>query len=571
MRLLFYIKMFCKKNKKVVIIYRISVILILQKRTFLFMRRIILFTCLSVFLSFNAFSQNFKYDYEELNKTSKKYDALMQLVEYFYVDKVDKPKLTEEAIVYVLKNLDPHSTYIPKDEVQRQKAPLEGSFDGIGVQFQIVKDTVLIIAPIVDGPSAKVGIMAGDKIVKINNEPAVGKKINNEYVFSKLRGPKGSIVTLGIWRKGQKEVLDFTIKRDKIPLYSVTAKYMIDKETGYIKLSQFARTSMDEFRAALSMLKSKGMKNLIFDLRDNPGGYMDIAYDLVDEFLPAGKLGVYTQGLKSKRQDYYTTSKGDFEKGKLIIMVDEGSASSSEIVAGGVQDWDRGLIIGRRTFGKGLVQRPFMLPDSSVIHLTVSRYYTPSGRNIQKPYENGSEDYALEVYKRMLHGEFMHADSIKFPDSLKFYTHAKRLVYGGGGIMPDYFIPADTSFVSAFYRDVSRKGLINDFRLQYMDENRDKLKNKYATFEVYKKDLRIGDEILDAFVKYADAKGVKPAAADMKISGNTIKTILRAMIAQDIFAENTYYEIISDIDNELQQAKQLMYDKKAFDKLTESN
>lgn len=503
-------------------------------------------------------------------KTTLKYNTLMQLLSYYYVEDVDEPKLTDEAIEAVLKELDPHSVYISKDEIEKTNEPLVGNFEGVGIQFQVYKDTILVISPVPGGPSEKLGVMAGDKIIKINKEDAFGKKVNNQYVFDRLRGPKGTKVTVSILRKGRKELIDFTIVRDKIPLNSIDASYMLTNNIGYIKLSRFAATSTEEFIDAVNQLKKQGMKNLVFDLRDNGGGYLNVAFDLADQFLTAGKLVVYTKGIRSPRQDFIATSSGTFENGKLVILIDEGSASASEIVSGAVQDWDRGLILGRRSFGKGLVQRPFMLPDSSMVRLTTARYYTPSGRCIQKPYVNGEDEYREDIYKRFKHGELYHADSIKFPDSLKYFTQHKRVVYGGGGIMPDYFIPLDTSFVSNYYIDIQRKGLFNDFTIQYVDLHRKDMLKLYPDFKAFKNGFTDDQKLLDEFVDFAAGKDVPRNDKDLSVSGLQIKTLLKALIARNLFNMNAQFEILGSIDDDLKKAVEVIKNDSLFQKLSQA-
>jgi len=357
---------------------------------------------------------------------------------------MDVPGLTEKAIVQTLRELDPHSAYIPKKQVEKSNETLVGSFEGVGLTFQLFKDTILVIAPIPGGPSDKVGIMAGDKIVTVDSVDAFGKDITNSWVMDHLRGEKRTHVVVGIYRRGNNELIEYEIIRDKIPINSLDAAFMLDGNTGYIKLNRFAKQSLTEFNDAITSLKQQGLKNLIFDLRGNSGGYLGTAMDITDEFLEQNKLIVYTQGTHQERQELNATSKGEFEEGKLVVLINEGSASASEIVSGAVQDWDRGVLIGRRSFGKGLVQRQFKLPDGSVVRLTVARYYTPSGRCIQKPYDNGVEEYYKDFGNRMENGETFHADSIHFPDSLKYQTNSGRTVYGGGGVMSDIFMPLDT-------------------------------------------------------------------------------------------------------------------------------
>lgn len=500
--------------------------------------------------------------------TTMKFNTLMQLLNYYYVEDVDQPKLTDEAIIAVLNELDPHSVYISKDEVEKTNEPLVGNFDGVGIQFQIYKDTILVISPVPGGPSDKLGIQAGDKIIKINNEDAFGKKATNQYVLDHLRGPRGTKVDVAIYRKGRKDLIDYTITRDKIPLNSIDASYMVTDNIGYIKLSRFAATSADEFIDAANQLKKQGMKNLVFDLRGNSGGYLNIAFDLADQFLPGGKLVVYTKGIHSPKQDFIATSSGIFETGKLVVLIDEGSASASEIVSGAVQDWDRGLIIGRRSFGKGLVQRPYMLPDSSMVRITTARYYTPSGRCIQKSYADGDEAYGEDLYKRLKHGELYHADSIKFPDSLKYFTQNKRVVYGGGGIMPDYFIPLDTAFASRYYTDIFRKGLLNDFTLQYIESRRKDLLKAYPDINAFKKGFTNDQELLDEFVAYAASKDVPRVDKDLEASGMQIKTVLKALIARNLFNLNAYFEMVGTTDDDLNKAIEVIKNDSLFHKLS---
>ena len=521
-------------------------------------------------ISVNASAQ-LKQKNNDPKSTTLKFNTLMQLLNYYYVEDVDQPKLTEDAIVAVLKELDPHSVYISKEEVEKTNEPLVGNFEGVGIQFQIYKDTILVISPVMGGPSEKLGILAGDKIIKINHEDAFGKKVNNQYVLDHLRGPKGSKVDVAIYRKGRKELIDYTIVRDKIPLNSIDASYMLTDNIGYIKLSRFAATSADEFIDAANSLKKLGMKNLVFDLRDNSGGYLNIAVDLADQFLPSGKLIVYTKGIHSPKQDFIATSRGTFETGKLVVLIDEGSASASEIVSGAVQDWDRGLILGRRSFGKGLVQRPYLLPDSSMVRITTARYYTPSGRCIQKSYADGEDDYREDLDKRFKHGELYHADSIKFPDSLRYFTQNKRVVYGGGGIMPDYFIPLDTTFASKYYTDVFRKGLLNEFTLQYIESQRKNLLQTYPDVIAFKKGFTNDQKLLDEFVAFAATKEVPRNDKDLAASGTQIKTVLKALIARNLYNLNAYFQVISSTDDDLNRAIEVIKNDALFRKLSQGN
>ncbi len=439
----------------------------------------------------------------------QKMNRFLQFLNYFYVDKVDFNKIVEKGTIEMLKELDPHSTYIPKKDVVRTNEPLQGNFDGIGVQFQIMKDTIVVVQPIKGGPSERVGIVAGDKIIQIDDSVAVGKICTNEWVYNKLRGPKGTKVKVHIKRGKEPKALEFTIIRDKIPINSIEAYFMVDKEIAYIKLERFAQTTKEEFEQAVRELKMQGMQHLIFDLRGNTGGFLSAAVDIVDEFIEPNKLVVYTQNNQNyNRMNYNTRFNGVFEKGRLVIMIDEYSASASEIVSGAVQDWDRGIIVGRRSFGKGLVQTPTMLNDSSQIRLTTSRYYIPSGRCIQKPYE-GIEDYSKDLINRYNAGELMHADSIHFPDSLKYTTTNGRTVYGGGGVMPDVFVPMDTIKVSDFYWQLFRKNIFNQFVMSYLEQEKQHLLATYSNFEEFYTNFDVNQVILDKFYDFANSEGVK--------------------------------------------------------------
>lgn len=445
--------------------------------------------------------------FSQLKENMKMYQVL-NMIHDNYVEKPDMPKLVEKAIVPMLAELDPHSVYISAKDVQKANEGLNGNFDGIGVSFQILKDSIHVVDVIRGGPSEKVGIQAGDIIVKVDGKVATGDTITNNFVYKNLRGKKGSVAKVDIKRRGKNETLHFDIVRDKIPINSIDTYFMIDKKTGYIRLDRFSRTTMQEFRSAITDLKDQGMSQLIFDLRGNGGGYLDVAVALADEFLPEDKLIVYTQGVSSPYHAFTSTKGGSFEKGRLVILIDEYSASASEIVSGAVQDWDRGLVIGRRSFGKGLVQRVFPLNDGAQMRLTTARYYTPSGRCIQKPYKDGLEAYYKDLANRYNHKEMINPDSISVPDSVKFYTSQKRVVYGGGGIIPDLFIPVDTTRMSDYWINLNSKGLINRFALEWTEKHRAEILTKYPNYsnfaEVYP---TFGIE--EEFARFAESQGVE--------------------------------------------------------------
>lgn len=504
-------------------------------------------------------------------ETSQKLAATLFYIENFYVDTTQPAKLVETAIVSMLKELDPHSAYISKEELDAANEPLEGSFEGIGVTFQLSKDTILVVSPVPGGPSEKLGIQSGDKIIKINDEEAFGSKVNNKWVMDRLRGKKGSIVNVDIYRSGRKELIPFAIVRDKIPINSIDATFMLPGKTGYIKLNRFSKTSMEEFYTSMEQLKKEGMENLILDLRGNSGGFLNTAVELSDEFLDANKMIVYTEGINSPRQEYKSTSKGMFEKGKLIVLINEGSASASEIVSGAVQDWDRGLIIGRRSFGKGLVQRPFNLPDGSIIRLTNARYYTPTGRSIQRPYTEGVEKYYKDLYERHERGEFVHADSIHFPDSLKYTTPGKRIVYGGGGIMPDVFIAWDSTQFTDYYSNLIRKGVFNRFTLEYANSKRAELLKTYPKPADFKAKFEISDKMMEAFKALGTAEDVKWNEEEYKRSKPLIEYQVKALIARNLWDMNAYYEIVSDYDETLLRALQILNKENIFSYLKASN
>ena len=498
---------------------------------------------------------------------AQKFATTLYLIDNFYVDTVNADKVVENAIIAALRELDPHSAYISKNDVEKTNEPLVGSFEGIGVTFQLIRDTITVIGPIPGGPSERVGIMAGDQFIKIDGENAFGKKVDNEYVQKHLRGKKGTKVTVSVKRGKEKELMDFEITRDKIPLNSINASFMMEKNVGYIKLDRFAQESDKEFKAAMDKLQAQGMKSLILDLRSNSGGYLNTAIDMVDEFLKANQLIVYTEGLNSKRQEWRSSDKGAYIDGKLVILIDEGSASASEILAGAVQDHDRGVLIGRRSFGKGLVQRPFNLPDGAVIRLTTARYHTPTGRCIQRPYEKGTEDYYKEMTKRLERGEYFHADSIHFPDSLKYKTDKGRTVYGGGGIMPDIFMPVDTSFNSKLYTNLVRKGVFNKYTVDYALEHRDQLKDNYAEFSQYNKKFKVTDAMIEEIKKLAENEKVTWNDEEYKRSEKYIKLQIKALIARNVWEMQQYYEVTLKEDPTLKKALEVIGNDREYKRL----
>ncbi|HEY5508846.1 MAG TPA: S41 family peptidase [Paludibacter sp.] len=500
----------------------------------------------------------------------RKLTNALTAISNLYVDSINDKKIVENTLTAILKELDPHSSYIPKEEIDRVNEPLEGSFEGVGIQFQILDDTLLVAQTIAGCPAAKVGVLPGDRIIYIGSELIAGVKIQNSDIMKRLRGPKGSEVTVKILRGGNKELMEFSIIRDKIPLYSVDATYMIGKDIGYIKINNFGSSTVEEFQKAFNTLQKKGMKSLILSLQGNGGGYLNAAIALADEFLSQGKLIVYTQGLNQPKTVANATAVGRFETGKLIVLVDEYSASASEIVTGALQDWDRAIVVGRRSFGKGLVQRQFPLIDGSMMRLTIARYYTPTGRCIQKSYKDGIEKYQHDLINRYNNGELLHADSIHFPDSLKFQTlNLKRTVYGGGGIMPDIFVPLDTARFTDFHRKLVARGVVNKVCIQYIDKNRAELKKKYPTFEKFKSGYEVEDALLNQLLVAAENEKVKIKfdSTQYEISKPLIRLQLKALLARDLWNENEYYQIM-DADNEsLLKAIQILQTPGAYEKI----
>lgn len=502
-------------------------------------------------LSLSAMSQRLG-NQNKINQT-------LLYIDRFYVEEIDRDKIMDKGIESMLHELDPHSVYIPAKDVKKSTEALYGNFEGSGIAFQIMKDTINIVEVTKGGPSETVGILPGDKIIRIDDKPAVGDSITNSWVFKRLRGKKGTHVKIEVIRNN-KNVIEFDVVRDKIPIKSVDTYFMINKNTGYIALIRFSATSADEVRTAINELKEQGMENLIFDLRGNGGGFMNAAVDICDEFLPKDKLIVYTEGLNQSNEYLKSTEKGSFESGRLVILIDENSASSSEIVSGAIQDHDRGIIIGRRSFGKGLVQRMFPLNDGGQLRITTSRYHTPSGRCIQKPYNDGLDAYYNDIMNRYNNKELIDPDSIRVPDSLKYFTTKKRVVYGGGGIMPDIFVPIDTTRASDYYIEIRGKGLINSFTLEYVNKNREELLKKYPTFEEFDNNyhhLKVEDE----FYAYTEKAGIKKNI----VKPDWIIQWVSLALKEEI--KDTASTLNGDTYSEM--TKKLLEDPKLFEKVAE--
>lgn len=481
-----------------------------------------------------------------------------------YVDSVDEQKLVEDGIRGMLEKLDPHSSYLTAKEVKEANEPLQGNFEGIGVQFNMVEDTLLVIQPVTGGPSERVGIVAGDRIVSVNDTAIAGVKMSKEEIMRRLRGPKGTKVRLGVVRHGIADVLSFKVVRDKIPVRSIDAAYMIRPTIGYIRIGNFGATTYDEFCESLKRLQKQGMASLILDLQENGGGYLHAAVQIANEFLQRGDLIVYTEGRQVRRMEYRADSGGLFTRGKLVVLVDSYTASAAEIVAGAVQDQDRGIVVGRRTFGKGLVQRPIELPDNSMIRLTIAHYYTPSGRCIQKPYEKGKgKDYAMDVYNRLKSGELMSADSVHFADSLKYYTlREHRVVYGGGGIMPDEFVPLDTTKYTRFHRELAAKSLVINANLHYVDQHRKQLQQQYKTFAHYQQAFEMPQEVIDGILDDARQKDIKPKdEAELEQTLPYLRLQLKALVARDLWGMDEYFAIMNETNDIVLRALQLINQK----------
>lgn len=505
---------------------------------------VILFLLLSFPQSIKAQQLNFGY-----NSPMRKIVLAEMAITNLYVDSVDEKKLAEDGIRGMIEQLDPHSSYSTAKETKEMNEPLQGSFEGIGVQFNMVKDTLLVIQPVVNGPSERVGILAGDRIVSVNDTAIAGVKMSKEDIMKRLRGAKGSKVRLGVVRRGIAGILKFTVVRDKIPVKTLDAAYMIRPHVGYIRIGSFGVTTYNEFMKAVETLKASGMKDLILDLQENGGGYLMAAVQIANEFLHNSDLIVYTQGRKVPRQDYCADGSGRLLDGKVFVLINEYTASAAEIVTGAIQDQDRGIVVGRRSFGKGLVQRPIDLPDGSMIRLTIAHYFTPSGRCIQKPYKKGDAiDYAMDIEKRFEHGELYSADSIHFADSLKYYTLRKhRVVYGGGGIMPDVFVPLDTTQYTKFLRQMAARSYIINANLKYIDVNRKQLKKQFATFNDFNAHFEVPQSLIDDVVQAAEKDKIKPKdQQELQATLPQLRRQLKALIARDLWDMSEYFQVINE-------------------------
>ena len=509
---------------------------------------------------------------ESVQKNQLKFGRLLRLVDGYYVDSANVDKLTEKAIVHLLSELDPHSVYISKEEVDKMNEPLKGNFEGIGISFNIFKDSLLVTTTISGGPSEKVGLRAGDRIVEVDGKNIAGIGLKNSDVFDLLRGDKGTTVAIKVLRKNFGELLDFTIVRDKIPIFSLDASFMLNESTGYIKLNKFSATTTNEFVTAMNQLKQEDIKNLVLDLRGNGGGYLTSAIEISDQFLKDDEMVVYTSGLNEPKREYKATAKGTFEEGNLVVLVDESSASASEIVSGAVQDWDRGVIIGRRSFGKGLVQKPYFLTDGSMVRLTTAHYFTPSGRCIQKTYENGVKEYRQDVQNRLSHGEMFNADSIAFTDSLQYKTmNNGRVVFGGGGVMPDIFIPMDTSAHYRYYNRLRRNNIVYNFVLDYVDSNREKLEKKYKQFDEFNANFEVTTEMINQIVANGEKEEIEKDEESLAFTKKSMIKEIKAIIARDLYSRNDFYKIFYQDDEAILNALKVIENQQEYNILLVSS
>ena len=497
-------------------------------------------------------------DERAVREQATKYLRLMQMIDAVYVDTVDLAKLTEDAIIKVLADLDPHSVYISREEVEEANEPLEGGFFGIGIQFAVLHDTLVVVDVVAGGPSEKVGLLAGDRIVTVDGENIAGVGLKAADVRKRLKGEEGSVVNVGVSRGGER--YDFRITRGKIPIYSVDASYMIDKNIGYVKVARFAATTVDEFVEAVKKLQKEGMRDLIIDLQGNGGGFMGAAVGMADHLLDGKKSIVYTDSPAFGRMEEFSTPSGIFQSGRVVVLIDGNSASASEIVSGAVQDWDRGLIVGRRSFGKGLVQRQFPLTDGSMVRLTVSHYYTPSGRCIQKPYKR-DDNYEAEVFERYASGELVSADSIEVTDTTKYYTKVKhRLVYGGGGIIPDVFVPIDTGVNYTYFNRLLAKGVVSEYAMNYVDRHRAELEKKYSKFEEFQKKFEVTDEMVEEIVAEGEKQGVKKDEALLGPVMPELRLFVKSLLARDLWGMTELYRVSNESNKILNEAVKVLQD-----------
>ena len=523
------------------------------------MNRLIIVTVALSLLSLSASAQ-FRINNRE-DSPLRKLQYAEVAINNLYVDSVDEQKLVEDAIRGMLEKLDPHSTYATPKEVKELTEPLNGNFEGIGVQFNMMDDTLMVIQPVTNGPSEKVGIIAGDRIVTVNDTAIAGVKMSKEEIMKRLRGPKGTKVRLGVVRSGIKDQLLFTVVRDKIPVHSIDATYMIRPGIGYIRIGNFGAQTYDEFIESLEKLREQGMQDLILDLQENGGGYLKAAVDIADEFLERDDLIVYTEGRMTQRSEYRAHGNGKFSTGKIIVLVDSYTASAAEIVTGAIQDQDRGIVVGRRTFGKGLVQRPIDLPDGSMIRLTVAHYYTPSGRCIQKPYTKGEgKDYAMDVLNRLKSGELTNADSVHFADSLKFETlREHRTVYGGGGIMPDYYVPLDTTIYTRFHRELAAKSIVIQSNLRYVDNHRKQLKKRWQAFDEFKQNFEVPQSLIDEILAEGKKQKIEPKdEAELQKTLPYLSLQLKALIARDLWDMSEYFSVFNERNEMVGKALELL-------------
>ncbi len=487
-----------------------------------------------------------------------------------YVDSVNEDKLVEEAIKGMLESLDPHSSYTDAKETKELEEPLQGEFSGVGIQFNMNKDTLYVIQTVPGGPSERVGVLAGDRIIYVNDTIIAGVKMKNSDIQKRLRGKKGTNVTIKVKRPGVKELITFRITRDNIPLHSIDAQYMLDERTGYLRISRFGAKTHEEMMDALKELKKQGMTQLIMDLSDNGGGYLNAAIDMCNEFLDRGQLMVYTEGDNSPRNEANANGWGEYQDLHMVVMVNQYSASAAEIFAGAMQDWDRAVIVGRRTFGKGLVQRPFKFEDGSMMRLTVARYYTPSGRCIQKPYSRGDKKaYEKELLDRANEGEYYSLDSIQFNDSLRYTTRLNhRIIYGGGGVMPDVYVPIDTSEYSTYYRDLSAKGILNQYVIKYVDKNRKSIAKQYGTLDAFDRGFAVSDEMMRDLIAMGEQDSVKFDEEKYRTSELLLKDIVKGLIARDVYGDQSAYNVIINHRNpDLKAAIEVLNDRERFDRL----